>query len=280
MNMSESLSVENKISIASSFLLESPPGEFNDVFNDVRTLVNHDEALKKGIQPAVEKYNMEQLLLVKSPEGGHNVIISEYAQIEENKFVDIKTKTTFTLDHLHLTTEAGEPYEIPEENEVKRAAIDEACQLYLSEHFPEGVCNVFFKNGNFYICIVDNKFKPSSFWNGKYRSIWTVPGDTAKVKGVARVNVHYFEDGNVQLNTTHDFDANVEIKEDLKAYAKSLVQEIQKLETALQTSINVMYQSLADETFKSLRRSLPITKSKIDWHKIANYKIGSELAAK
>jgi len=33
-------------------LLQSPPGEINDVLNDVRAIVSDDEALQDGLMPA------------------------------------------------------------------------------------------------------------------------------------------------------------------------------------------------------------------------------------
>lgn len=44
--------------------------------------------------------------------------------------------------------------------------------------------------------------------------------------------------------------------------------------------MNESYNDLAENTFKGLRRALPMTRNKMDWNKILNYKIGSELSQK
>ncbi|KAI7879029.1 hypothetical protein K492DRAFT_179049 [Lichtheimia hyalospora FSU 10163] len=45
-------------------------------------------------------------------------------------------------------------------------------------------------------------------------------------------------------------------------------------------ALNDSYGELAENTFKGLRRALPLTRNKLDWNKILNYKIGNELAQK
>lgn len=67
--------------------------------------------------------------------------------------------------------------------------------------------------------------------------------------------------------------------QDAVQFAESMVKLIKDAEMEYQTALNESYVQLADNTFKSLRRVLPITRNKLDWNKILNYKIGNSLAA-
>ena len=65
---------------------------------------------------------------------------------------------------------------------------------------------------------------------------------------------------------------------DPSTLATTVFKYILKQESDYHLLLNETYGSLSESTFKSLRRALPVTRSKMDWNAIGTYKIGSELA--
>ncbi|KAJ2781465.1 F-actin-capping protein subunit alpha [Coemansia interrupta] len=262
---------DDRIAKAAGLLLHSPPGEVDDVFNDIRGIVNDDEALQEKIEPVLAESNMQQFLVVEVPDKeGSKVLLTPYNQVDGGRFHDPNTNTVFAFDHLRRV--AYDPEETAESGEHTelRARLQRSLEQYVEAHFAEGFVSVFEHEGSVVSCLVSNKYSPANFWNGSWRAVWSYDVAKGQLNGSVKVRVHYFEDGNVQLDTQSDFTSDVGENE--------VAEAIKKFEAEFQQGVNDGFRQLSERTFKGLRRALPVTRNRIDWEKIANYKIGGELA--
>ncbi|KAI0771151.1 F-actin capping protein alpha subunit [Trametes elegans] len=270
------------------------PGEINDVLNDVRNIISDDDSLQAGVLPALREYNLAQFTTADVPGHQHQSIVSEAARVQsgsadeedeqsQDRYWDPRSRISFRFDHLSLEASDPEHVEPDPESEPFRVALENASLTYLNAHYHDGVVSVFSTPGStsrYIVQIVANKYNPSNYWSGRWRSEYIVDTDTKQLTGKILLNVHYYEQGNVQLSTTHSLSLALPPAINAAGGASAAAKVfalIEAEEGKYQASLNDTYAEMGEKTFKGLRRALPMTRSKLDWDRVLGYKLGAEL---
>lgn len=120
--------------------------------------------------------------------------------------------------------------------------------------------------------IVSNKYSPNNYWNGRWRSLYIFDPASGALEGSVKVDVHYYEDGNVRLLTNKPTSASVP-----SGTGSGIAREIAVGEKRYQEELNKGFTSLSEGAFKGLRRQLPVTRQKIEWDKVTSYRLGQDI---
>lgn len=97
--------------------------------------------------------------------------------------------------------------------EGQRAALQSALDAYVESRFvcEDSAGGVYAKDGKITAVVSGERPNLRNFWSGRWSSTWTIQCSSgqATISGEIKVHAHYFEDGNVQLQTTKVIPATV-----------------------------------------------------------------------
>ncbi|KAI4247463.1 MAG: hypothetical protein L6R40_001411 [Gallowayella cf. fulva] len=269
----------------SAFVEGAPPGELADVIADVKKLTVNEPNLLHSITPAFQKYNEEQLTSVKLPGSSKNVLVSAYNSSEDGRYFDVESQRSFAFDHQTQKASDVQPYTLQSEHSDLISSLLRSLSTHASEHYPSAtytVCPTPSSSPTLALLLVSNKYSPSNFSNGRYRSTYLLNPSRSppSLTGTIKLDVHYYEDGNVRLTTSKQIpEITLAASPALNpaAMAAEVLSAIAKVERAYQEELEMGFGRLSEGEFKGLRRQLPVTRQKVEWEKIGGYRLGQDI---
>ncbi|KAH8932638.1 hypothetical protein BDL97_19G083900 [Sphagnum fallax] len=315
----EELSAEEKVAIGKWFLLKSPPGQIRQVAKDVRTVLMDDSLFTKAAEEAFPEYNVKHMIPVELPDHSGKVLVTKYAEVDNSHYLDPRTAVVATIDHIKQVCTSMRPAaddELPTAlMEEYRISVDAELLKYVEEAYPGGECAVYCTCGKnvdkhegeieLAAVISNASFSSKNFRGGSWRAVWRIQINeelhAAELQGQINVNAHYFEEGNVQLDTSYECHDSIQFQ-DAGDMGAGIVNVVERLESEYLSSLEVKtldhlfcnfgphllfmfggkrrdsYAKLSDRTFKELRRKLPVTRTLFSWDKALQLSLSRDLA--
>jgi len=155
---------------------------------------------------------------------------------------------------------------------LRRKSLYKSLSTHATEHYPSSTIGIYSTSDDSAIAVlvVSNKYSPSNFWNGRWRSSYILSPTSPSLTGDIMVDVHYYEDGNVRLITSKSLTLSVPSNPS----AQDVTRQIALAEKKYQEELNRGFAGLSEGAFKGLRRQLPVTRQKMEWEKVGGYRVG------
>jgi len=266
--------MSSQVATISAFVKGAPPGELADIVADIKALTIDDPNLVSKLGPAFQQYNEEQFATVKLPNSSQHVIVSSYSSLGGERYFDVESSSSFAFDHTTQKASDVQSYVLGGSQEDLVRSLLKSVGTHVKEHYPNASHGVYpiENETKIAVVIVSNKYSPNNFWNGRWRSLYIFDPSDSTLSGSIKVDVHYYEDGNVRLQTSKPVLVSTS-----SVLASAIVREITVAEKKYQDEVNKGFNNLSEGAFKGLRRQLPITRQKIEWDKIAGYRLGQDI---
>jgi len=282
----EELDEASKMKIAGNFIMHSPPGQTQKVVDDVKTLCGGQIADADTVDAMVSKVNSAGFLAVAVPGENRQVLLTPFGDLGDGTFLDPKGQQKLIIDHVKQVckrTDALSPAQSAALETKYRNEVDLAMSLYAADKLPDAVVTTYgSKSGStvkITCCIGRCSLNLSNYWAGLWRSHWVLEfaegAKSGKLSGTVRSNVHYFEDGNVQLDDGTKFACELKFS---KGVGESMAAQVMEYEMEFNAGMEDIYVSMSEQVLQGLRRRLPVTRVKFDWdNKASVHKLAGEL---
>jgi hypothetical protein len=265
--MPDELSPKDRI--VRHFLRTAYNGEQLNVLSEVQALCDVDEGTASKL--LLEAYEEKGTLVTLNVAGGGptKAVMCTAAKVGD-AYLHPSSSTLFTVDPrtLACTTVGKHEANRPPVASVLEAAL----QSYADQYYKDAVATVYSERAEggtslYHVVLTAASASDSNMWSGAWSSAWEVEEDETCffVTGKLDVSAHYYEGGNVGLTGEHSTKSGEEQKAIVCRDPQEIVEAIKKKEDEYHQQLENWYQQM-DQTFRSMRRVLPMWKERFDWN--------------
>jgi len=270
----EEVSDAEKLAIVQHLLLNAPPGQFDEVKRDALALVPETVVSPAMLAGIARAYNTAQLRVLPTPDG--KLVLCDAGETSPTRYVEPSSGATYEVDHVALTADKVDAADAAAGSLIaeRRAGVAAALESYVKRVYadaPGTACAAYaVDDATLKLVVSGAAINLRNYWSGNWRSTWTVAlAEGPTIEGTLKVRAHYFEDGNVQLQTSKAVASKpLAVSDDAspQQLGEAVVAVVAEAETALQRGLEDMYANMSHETFKAMRRTMPITRTKMKWN--------------
>lgn len=273
------------------FILNAPAAEIDQVINDLKILTNNHHVLSdQQLSSTLHTYNTNHLVHFSDSSNSDKLLITPYNQLStqphshnqsnyttpaHDQFFDPNTRKIYNVNHITRSCTASVNLYDPIDSVVEstRTALQQQLDTYINDFYTSNkvLATVYVSHSELIVCISGKNANLGNYWSGSWNSIYKYNTTNQQLSGIINIQVHYFEDGNIQSHNTHKLDAiQLEHSSDNDTVSKSIMKQIELFESRYHESLNDVYENMNDNTFKQMRRYLPISRVKFAWSNYAN----------
>jgi len=259
----------------------SPYGETNQVLDDLSKLVEELDINDEDTTNLLKDHNEEHFALILEPESNKLFVPTKY-NANEDYYVDTRSRTKIYINHAEHKITKVEPFELELDEQIAyyRDVLDDLVVKHLEEYYKDGTSayNVTAKGQPpeflIHIAMTSKNLNFKNFYGGEWLSEWKLDA-SANLEGTVKINAHYFEDGNVQLKLNKAFSFPMDLKAEADVNCQRIMEKIRESEDQVLSGLDALYESLPSQVFKTMRKALPVTNSKMDWNLHVHKMVGT-----
>lgn len=240
-----------RLKVLHYFIRNTPVGELKEMLRDIRTLVPAEVLEMPEFSYYLSLYHETHGL--KVPIETQLALLCDSAKIE-GRYYDMKIGKSFLYDPVSETVDEVTELE-PASEQVTE--LQSRLDQYLTEHYsPEAIGRVYTTEAGLLVRVFCQVVNLRNFYTGEWIGSWELKG--TELTGSVNINVHYFEEGNLQMRHKKDFQQVISDPSN----PDNVVKVIKSLEQNLETELQTLYEELPRGALKLLRRALPVTRTK------------------